>query len=67
MADMYTASLVPVVAAPSDVPGWAALGVWEVSWSVMGVRGLFLAITDDFGSLVPAPSAALADPLFFLH
>ena len=50
--DMYSASLVPVVSAPSELQCWAALGVWDVQWTVMGVASSLPTGTDDFGSLV---------------
>lgn len=53
--DMYSASLVPVVAAPSVVPRLASLGAWDVTWSLMGKSHLQLAVTDDYGALVAVP------------
>jgi len=51
--DMYSVSLAPVVAERSDLRSWCALGVYEVSVVVMGDTFTKLAVTDDFGTLLP--------------
>jgi len=51
--DLYSVSLAPVVSERSSLHSWSALGVFEVSVVVMGDTFTKLAVTDDFGSLVP--------------